>query len=372
MRRPLTGFGAILRKEFVTIFRDRVSLFFMFFPAVIQIIAYGYALDIDVKHIPMAVLNEDRSAESVWLTERFVNTQSFRKVIEAQSAGELESAIRGGRAYVGLRIPAGYARDIAAGRTAQVQALIDGSNSTVALKALNTAMGVTFVDSLSSLMRVSGRPLPVELRPQVLYNPGMLSPNFYLPGMIALALQIATLFATTLAIVRERETGTIEQLIVHRVSRWGLMLGKLLPYLCISMAMACVLIFIMRWLFYVPVRGGLGILFTSTLLYVFSMLSLGLLLSTWARNYMQAFQMTLAFVLPSVFFSGFIFPRESMPWIFYAFGALLPSTYYIDLMRAIILRGAEMQDVGRQVSILAAMGTVLFVACVLRFHRRLA
>lgn len=371
MPAPLRGFNAVLRKEFITILRDRVSLFFMFFPAILQIIAYGYALDTDVKHMPMAVLDEDRTPESRLLIEQFVNTDSFRIAEYAQSETELDSSIRAGRTRVGLHVPGDYAREVRAGRTAQVQVLIDGSNSTVALKALNTATGVTFYESLMSLLGRSQLPLPIDVRPQILYNPGMQSPNFYVPGMIGLALQLATLFATTLAIVRERESGTIEQLIVSRVSRWGLMLGKLIPYLVISLAMAAVLFLIMRWVFLIPIRGSLVALLVSTFLFVFTMLSLGLLLSTWAQNHMQAFQITLAFVLPSIFFSGFIFPREPMPWIFYGFGALLPSTYYIELIRGIVLRGAPLADLTGHLVILAGMGVFLFIACALRFRRSL-
>ena len=368
---PLRGFSAVLYKEFITIARDRASLFFMFFPAIIQIIAYGYALDMDVKHMPMVVWNEDRTAESFALVDRFVNTESFRVAGQAGGPEEVASAIRSGRALVGLLIPPDYSRDLRAGRTAHIEVVVDGSNSTPAMKAVQTAMGVTFADSIKALVAASGRALPVEVRPQVLYNPAMLSPNFYIPGMVGLALQLATLFATTLSIVRERESGTIENLIVARPSRWGLMLGKLTPYLCISMAMAGMLFLIMRYVFLIPVAGSQLALFVSSLVYVFTMLSLGLLLSTWAKTHMHAFQMTLALVLPSVFFSGFIFPRESMPAVFYWFGAMLPSTYFIELMRAIILRGAHWAEFWQNLAVLAAMGAVLFVWCVTRVTKRL-
>ena len=368
----MRGFSAILYKEFIIVLRDRTTLFFMFFPALLQIIAYGYALEMDVRNIHMAVLNEDRTPQSFWLVDKFVNTQAFRVVEEVHSVDDLSAAIRSGHASIGLQIPPGYSRDILAGRTAHVQALIDGSNSTVALKALNTAMGVTFLSSITNLLRTSGREMPVELRPQVLYNPSMLSPNFYIPGIIGIALQIATLFATTLSIVRERESGTIENLIVSPMSRWALMFGKLVPYLVISMIMATVLFIIMRWLFLIPINGSLSALYVSTLLYVFSMLSLGLLLSTWAQNHMQAMELTLAFILPSIFFSGYIFPRETMPWIFYAVGAVLPTTYFIALMRAIVLRGADFVDFWNQILILAGMGAFLFAMCILRFRQRIA
>ncbi len=368
---PLRGFTAILNKEILTIARDRASLFFMFFPAVVQIIAYGYALDMDVKHMPMVVLNEDRTAESFAMVDRMVNTESFRLAGEVSGVEELAATIRSGRASCGLQIPPGFARELRAGRTARVQAVVDGSNSTPALKALQTALSVGMADSLRILSDAAGRPLPVEVRPQVLYNPGMLSPNFYLPGMIGLALQLAALFATSLSIVREKESGTLENLVVSRPSRWGLMLGKLVPYLVITMVMAGGLFLILRWLFLIPVAGPVWALFASSLVYVFTILSLGLLLSTIARTHMHALQMTLAMVLPSVFFSGFIFPRESMPAVFWWFGALLPSTYFIDLMRAIILRGATPAELLPAMAVLCLMGAVLFVGCAMRFRKHI-
>ncbi len=175
----------------------------------------------------------------------------------------------------------------------------------------------------------------------MLYNPAMKSPNFYIPGVIGIVLQIGTTFATAMAVVREREKGTLETLLVSPLSRWGLMLGKLVPYLCIGMTMATILFLIMRFLFGVPIAGNVLAMMFATLVYVFALLSLGLLVATQAENQMQALQMSMVFMLPSVFFSGFVFPRETMPWIFKAVGALLPATYFISLARAIILRGAH-------------------------------
>jgi ABC-2 type transport system permease protein len=367
------GFGAILYKEFIVIFRDRATLFFMFFPPLLQIIAFGFALDNDVKHMAMVVLNEDRTVESRQLIDAFVNTQTFRVVREVQSVEELATAVRRGKAYVGLQIPPDFARKLRAGRKATVQVLIDGSSSTTALQALNTAMGVAFRRSINLLLGETGRSeLPIEVRPQVLYNPSMRAPNFFVPGVIGTALQIATVFAAAMSIVREREKGTLEQLLVSPLSRWGLMLGKLVPYLCISMTMALFLFVILRWVFFVPIHGSLVTLFLAALLYIFALLSLGLLVSTKAQNQNQAFQMAMTVLLPSIFFSGFIFPRETMPWIFYAISAVLPATYFIELMRAIILRGAGLLEFWLHLVVLAVMGAILFALCALRFQRKIA
>ncbi|HEY2952064.1 MAG TPA: ABC transporter permease [Verrucomicrobiae bacterium] len=373
MRSIFRGFTAILYKEFIVVLRDPFTLFFMFFPPLIEMIAFGYALDNDVKHMATVVLDEDRTVESRRLVESLVNTETFRVVAEAQSGSDMAAVIRRGAARIGVQIPPGFTRELHAGRTAHVQVLIDGSSSTTALQALNTALGVTLRQSLVTLLGQTGRSnIPIEIRPQVLYNPAMRSPNFFVPGVIGVVLQIATTFATAMSLVRERERGTLENLLVSPLSRWGLMLGKLVPYLCIGMFMACGLFAIMRWLFDVPIAGSLVALLTSTLVYVFALLSLGLLVSTRAQNQMQALQMTMVFIMPSVFFSGFIFPRETMPWIFYGIGACLPTTYFIELMRGIILRGATLGDFWLNLAVLGAMGLGLFLLCALRFRRKIA
>ena len=371
-RQPFRGLSAILFKEFISVWRDPMTLFFMFFPPLIEMIAFGYALDNDVKHMGMVILNQDRTVESRQFVDRFVNTETFRVVGEVQTADEMASEIRKGRAYVGLQIPPQFTRDLRAGNPTQVQLLIDGSNSTTALQALNTGLAVALTQSVEKLLKDSPhRAPPVEVRPQMLYNPTMRSPNFFVPGVIGVVLQIGTTFATAMAVVRERERGTLEQLLVSPVSRWGLMLGKLVPYLCIGMTMALLLYAIMRFVFAVPIAGNLMALIFSTFVYVFALLSLGLLVATKAENQMQALQMSMTFILPSVFFSGFIFPRETMPWIFRAVGSIIPTTYFIALSRAIILRGAHFLEYWPNLAILIVMAIVLFCICALRFRKKI-
>ena len=370
---PFRGFRAILYKEFIVVLRDPATLFFMFFPPLIQMIAFGFALDTDVRNLPMVVWDEDQTVESRQIVDRFVNTQTFRVVGHVHGADELALLMRQGKAAVGLQIPPGFTRNLHAGRSARLQMLIDGSNSTTASAALNTSIGVAFRESILQMPGMpGGRELAVEVRPQILYNPAMRSPNFFVPGVIGLVLQIATVFATSMSLVRERERGTIEQLLVSPLSRWGLMLGKITPYLLIGMVMACGLFAIMRFVFHVPIAGDVSALLISSFLYIFALLSLGLLISTRAQNQMQALQISMMFMLPSVFFSGFIFPRATMPWIFQALGALLPATYFIELMRAIILRGASLVEFWKHLAVLGAMAAGLFALCALRFRRKIA
>jgi ABC-2 type transport system permease protein len=319
------------------------------------------------------VYNQDKSVESRRLLDMFVNTDTFRIVREVNSIEELAAEIRRGHAYVGIQIPPEFSRDLYSGSGAKVQVLIDGSNSTTALQALNTSMAITLSRSVGTLMQRAGAvAFPIEVRPQMLFNPSMRSPNFYIPGVIGVVLQIATTFATAMSVVRERERGTLEQLLVSPLSRWGLMLGKIIPYLIIGFIMASGLLLLMRYLFQVPIAGSVLLLLVATLLYIFSLLSLGLLVSTRAENQMQALQMTMTLIMPTVFFSGFIFPRETMPKIFYYFGSMLPTTYYINLLRGLILRGAVLEDLWRDIAILAGMGVILFAICALRFRKKIA
>src|ERR1700756_5553532 len=251
------GRGPILFKEFIVVWRDPLTLIFFFFPPLIEMIAFGYALDNDVKHMAMLVLNEDRTVESRQLVDRFVNTESFRVVGEVQSLEQLKSEMRKGRAYAAIDIPPNFTRELMAGHSAQVQLLVDGSNSTTALQALQTGLGVALTQSLESLMSDAGRTgMPVDIRPPMLYNPAMRAPNFFVPGVIGVVLQIGTTVAAAMALVRERERGTLEQLLVSPLSRAGLMLGKLIPYLCIGMAMAAILFLIMRFVFAIPIQGS--------------------------------------------------------------------------------------------------------------------
>src|SRR3982751_1885745 len=366
------GLNAILFKEFISVLRDPMTLFFMLFPPLIEMIAFGYALDNDVKHMAMVVLNEDRTVESRQLIDRFVNTETFRVVGHVENAEQMASEIRAGHAYVGLQIPPHFTSDLRNGYPAHVQMLIDGSNSTTALQALNTGVAIALSQSDQRLMKeTSMTHVPLEVRPKMLYKPTMRSPNFFVPGVIGVVLQIGITFATAMAVVREKERGTLEQLLVSPLSRWGLMLGKLVPYLCIGMLMAILLFSIMRFLFAVPIAGNPAALLFATFVYCFALLSIGLFVGTKAENQMQALQMSMMFVLPSVFFSGFIFPRETMPWIFYALGSVLPTTYFISLIRAIILRGANFFEYWQSLAVMSGMAVVLFCVCALRFRKKI-
>ena len=228
--------------------------------------------------------------------------------------------------------------------------LIDGSDSTVAMQALNVANAIALRKSLSVVAGTLDPRMtpPVEARPRVLFNPDMRTPNFMVPGLVGIVMQVVTLFLTAFAIVREKETGTLEQLMVTPVSRFGLMLGKLIPYGLVGALETVMALSIMRFLFGVPIAGSLLLLAGFALIFLFTVLGMGLLISTLANNQMQALQFAFIIMLPSILLSGFVFPQESMPLPIYYIGQLIPATYFIRILRGIILRGAGFYDLWQQ------------------------
>jgi ribosome-dependent ATPase len=374
--KPFEGLKAIVYKEFIHVRRDPASLLFIFILPMFQLTLFGYAIDTEVKHIPTVVYDQDRSPESRALVAAFANTEYFDVTGWVDSAREVEEALVGGRAKVGITIPPRFAALLLSGESAQVQVLIDGSDSTRATSALNVAVGIGFERSIKQFI-ATGRleavplPMPVDVRSRVLFNPQLRSANFFVPGLIGVVLQIGTVVLTAFAVVREREAGTLEQVLVTPVSRGGLMLGKLLPYSLIGFVQFSTVLVVMVVVFRVPVRGGVGLLYALSVLFVLATLSLGLLISTFARTQGQALQMAIMVIVPSILLSGFVFPRESMPLPIYALTFLIPATYYIEILRGIIIRGADLATLWDEALVLAAMSVALVTLSVLRFRRTL-
>ena len=309
------GLWAILKKEIIHIKRDPATRFVLAIP-VIELLIFGYAIDTDVKYINTVVFDLNRDAESRQLIKEFENTRYFKIVGNIQSDRELQSAIVSGRAKVGIKIPPDYSANLVSGRQAQVQVVIDGSESTTALQVLNSSQQLGFIKSLA-IAAISPAEFKVDIRPRLLFNPNLESVNFFVPGLIGIILQLVTVFLTAFAIVRERERGTLEQLLVTPVSKGGLILGKLLPYTAIGFAQTVLVLLLMVFLFQVPVNGSVTLLLFLSLLFLIPALGIGIVISTFAKNQGEAMQMSLMVMLPSILLSGFIFPRESMPVIIY-------------------------------------------------------
>ena len=372
------GFRSIFYKEVIQISRDPLTLALMLLVPMIQLMVFGYAINTDVRNIKTAVYNLDPGPQSRDLLHAFENTDYFQIVRYVGSDEELNNSIVTGRVKVGIKIPPDYSDRLLANRQATVLVLIDGSDSSIATQSLQVASQVGLTESLARLgTELQGSQsrttqLPIEIRPKMLFNPDSRSANFMVPGLIAVILQIITTLLTAFSIVREREQGTLEQLLVTPVRPFGLMLGKLVPYGLIGIVETFTVLTVMRLVFDVPIKGSLLLLLSLSILFLFTALAIGLLISTKAQNQMQALQFAWLIMLPSVLLSGFMFPRDSMPVVMRFIGYIVPATHFMEIIRGIVLRGATLVDLLPEVLTLILMGLVLLVLSAFRFRKKLA
>lgn len=353
----LAGFWAILVKEFTHIRREPSTLFFVFAVPVLQTIIFGFAIDTQIENIPTVIYDLDGRSSSRELIDAFANTRTFQIIERVFDQDTFHKAFKSGKAKVGVIIPPDYSDRLLKGEQVSIQVLIDGSDSQVATTALNasnllgmnlsTNMTKHFADTLPAVPSRDARgeaALPIEIRPRLLYNPDLESSHFFVPGLVGIILQLVTLFLTSFAIVRERELGTLEQLFVTPVSKSGLLLGKLAPYALIGFVETLVVLTVMVFFFGVPIHGSLWELLLLSLLFLVCGLGLGMLVSTIARTQLQAIQFAFLVMLPSVLLSGFMFPRSQMPLPIYLFTFFIPVTYFLEILRGIVLRGADIAD----------------------------
>lgn len=379
------GLTAMLLKEFSHIRREPATIFFMLVVPVLQTIIFGYAIDTEIENITTVVYDLDGRASSRELIEAFRNTRTFAIVELVNDEETFRRAISAGRAKVGVIIPPDYSERVLRGEQAQVQVLIDGSDSQVATTALQatnllgTAKSTQMAKMLAeSLSRVPARDqfgnaaLPIEMRPRLLFNPDLESSHFFVPGLVGIIMQLVTLFLTSFAIVRERELGTLEQLFVTPVGRVGLLLGKLVPYACIGFVEMLLVLAVMVYVFGVPIHGNLALLLALSILFLVCALGLGLLVSTVAKTQLQAMQFAFLMMLPSVLLSGFVFPRSGMPAPIYLLSFGIPVTYFVEILRGIVLRNADFVDLVPQVFGLTACCGVILIFSVARFRKQLA
>jgi ABC transporter DrrB family efflux protein len=375
----------VLVKEFAHLRREPTTFVFMLVIPMLQTIIFGFAIETQIENIPTVVYDLDGRTAARELVESFVATRTFKVVDRVHNEEAFRRALTSGRAKVGLLIPPDYTDRQLRGEQAQVQVLIDGSDSQVATTALNTtnllgiarskAVTLPFAESLARVPSRDpvGRPaLPVEMRPRLLFNPDLESSHFFVPGLVGIILQVVTLFLTAFAIVRERELGTLEQLFVTPVGRAGLLLGKLVPYALIGFLETLLVLAVMVYVFGVPIHGSLGLLLALSALFLVCSLGLGLLVSTLARSQLQAMQIAFLLMLPSVLLSGFMFPRAEMPGPIYLITFAIPATYYVEVLRGIVLRGADVIDLVPQVIGLAACTVVILAVSLGRFRKQLA
>jgi ABC-2 type transport system permease protein len=348
------GLVPVCRKEFLHIVRDPGTLVFALALPILQLFLFGFAVDTNIRQVATVVLDQSQTQESRRLLESFAGSDVFALRSYVTSPDAMYEAIRSGKARVGIRIPYDYARRLQDGTGATVLVLVDGSDSTVAAQTISTATGVALQQSL--LRVLPDGTMPVEVRPSVLYNPATRSANFFVPGLVAILLQVMTILLIALSLVRERERGTLEQLEMTPVAPLGLMVGKMIPYGVLAFGELCAILAVMRVVFLVPVHGNVLLLLALSLPFLLTVLGLGLMISTKAKTQAEAFQLSMGTILPSVFLSGYIFLIENMPLPFQWISHLIPATYYIRILRGIVLRGAGMADLWREAVILTVMG----------------
>jgi len=368
--------ASIIRKEFLQLFRDPRTLALAVVIPIVQLFLLGYAATSDVRNIPMAVWDQSRSPQSRQLLDAFRAADYFTLDYFVGSTEEYQKLIESGDARVALVIPADYDVRLSEGN-AKVLMVLDGSDATIGSTALSTArlVGQSFATGiLSEQATLSGRAAPsapVEVRTQVWYNPDLNSAYFMIPGVIGMILSFITTILTATAIVRERERGTIEQLIVTPIRSWELVLGKLLPYVILAFVETFEIIIIGRYWFGVPVRGSLWLIILTSGLFLMSSLGIGLFASTIANTQQEAMLTVMMYNLPSIFLSGFFFPIQAMPkvlqWVSYA----IPLRYYLVVIRSLLLKGVGIESIQREVIALAIFGIVIMTAAALRFRKRL-
>ncbi|MBS0262418.1 MAG: ABC transporter ATP-binding protein/permease [Planctomycetes bacterium] len=382
--RPTAGLLAMLLKEFSHIRREPSTIFFMLVVPVLQTIIFGYAIETEIENIPTVVYDLDGRKSSHELIESFRNTRTFEIIDSVYDEDSFRRSITSGRAKVGIRIPPDYTEKLLRQQQVEVQVLIDGSDSQVATTALNATnlLGVSKSKQLAfqmadSLERVPARDstgraaMSVEMRPRLLYNPDLESSHFFVPGLVGIIMQLVTLFLTSFAIVRERELGTLEQLFVTPVGRLGLLLGKLVPYALVGFLEMLIVLTVMVFVFGVPINGSLPLLLALSSLFLVCSLGLGLFVSTVARTQLQAMQFAFLMMLPSVLLSGFMFPRNEMPTPIFIMSHAIPVTYFVEILRGVVLRGADFRDLVPHIEGLALCTLVILALAVARFRKQL-
>lgn len=365
---------AMVKKEFVQMRRDPATFRLMLMVPVMQLLIFGFAIRTEVRHLPTVVFDQSRSQQSRAFVQSLTATDNFVVKREAHSYADALEAVNAGQAAAAIVFPPDYARDLKRGRQAHVQVLVDASDPTASQAAIGAAQLVGQRTSLSLLRVRAGlttRSMPVDVRVRPLYNPALRSAVFIVPGIIGMILSNILIIITALSIVRERETGTLEQLIVTPLARWEIMLGKIAPYILVGYIQMTTVLIVGYFVFHVPIRGPLLALYGASFLFIVANLGLGLFISTLGRNQAQVTQTAFLFLLPNVLLSGFMFPREAMPDAARFFGLLLPLTYYLQLIRGIVLKGNGLTELWPQALALAGFAAAFFLFATRRFSKTL-
>jgi ABC-2 type transport system permease protein len=368
---------SIIRKEFIQIFRDPRTLVLVIVMPMLQLFLLGYAATTDVKNISLAVWDQSQSQPSRALLDAFRAANYFSIDYQVGSGEEYKELIEQGKIRAALIIPPDYEVRLVEG-SAQVSLVLDGSDATVGGTALSTArlIGQSYATKvLTEQAALTGRSSsfnpPLDVRTQVWYNPDLIAAYFNVPGVIGMILYFITTLLTASSIVRERERGTIEQLIVTPIRSWELVVGKILPYSILALIDMVEVLIIGHWWFKVPIKGDLGLIFALSGLFLISSLGIGLFASTVANTQQEAFITVMVTMLPSIFLSGFFFPIEAMPRFLQYVSAIVPLRYYLVIIRALLLKGVGLSALQNEVLALTIFAVVIMGIAALRFRKRL-
>ena len=354
--------------------RDSVTLIIMFLLPIFQLLVFGFAIHTDIRHQSTAVLDQSMTEESRDLLASFTASQYFDINYTARSVTEVDALIDSGQARVGIIIPPDLTSELKHGRSTPIQIIVDATDSTSASSAIASAEAIGQLKSRELLLKkqpslTEDKLKLYDMRIRAWYNPDFITVYYMLPGIMGIILTMTMVMITSMAIVRERERGTLEQLLITPLKTWELLLGKLVPYILVGYVQTTVSLLVGLGIFSLPMRGSLLLLYGLTTLFIIASLTLGLLISTIARTQMQAMQMSFLIFMPSVLLSGFIFPREAMPKIFYYLSNLLPMTYYTEILRGIILRGNTLSTLYPQAGALLFFIAITFFLAVKKFAR---
>ena len=364
------SFWPMLRKEFIEMRRDRFTLAMLIGIPAIQLVLFGYAVQTDVRNVPTVVLDESRTSQSRRLIDMMANTRNFAIVGTAANRDEVREAIERGDAAAAIIIPPEFATDLKRGQGAQAQVIVDAADPLSSQAAISAA---TFAGARAG-MELAARPVPtltapVEVRVRPWYNPEGRNSPYIVPGIIGILLTMTMVSITGAAIVRERERGTLEQLVVTPIGKTSLMLGKTIPFAVVGYLQVTVILLLGKLLFDVPMRGSLLLLYLLIAPFIIASLGMGLFISAVTRTQIQAMQLSFFFIMPNILLSGFIFPRSAMPepaqWV----GAALPLTYFLTVMRSVLLKGVEFGDVWREALVLMGFAVLLVGMSVRKFSK---
>ncbi len=369
---------SIIRKEFIQIIRDPRTLILIIFIPIMQLLLMGYAATTDVRNVPLAIFDQDRGREARALLDAYRAADYFHLAYDVDSIDEILSLIDQGDAKAGLIIPPDYSTQLAGKGTAQIAFVLDGSDPTIASTSLSAAQLIAqahatelMAESLARSGQGAAVQTPLEVRTQVWYNPDMLSAYFMVPGVIGMILYSITSILTATAVVRERERGTIEQLIVTPIRSWELIVGKILPYAVLALINTVEVLALGSWLFGVPIRSGLGLVMLLSGLFLLTGLGIGLLVSTVANTQQEATLITFTTLLPSIFLSGFFFPVEAMPLTLQWLSVLIPLKYYLTIIRSLLIKGVGVDSLHTEILALAIFGVSFILLAAMRLQKRL-